>query len=85
VNNNTTIGTHTIVVQVTESAVTFLFIPYGTKNILVLVIGKTAFITITASQAEEISPKIKSIPKNIEIIRGVIITVNKKMLLIHGQ
>lgn len=47
--NSTTIGTQTIVVHVTESAVTFLSIPYGTRNMLVLVIGRIEFITKTAN------------------------------------
>ncbi|MEA3458908.1 MAG: hypothetical protein U9R21_09570 [Candidatus Thermoplasmatota archaeon] len=47
--NSTTIGTQTMVVHVTESAVTFLSIPYGTRNMLVLVIGRTELIIITAN------------------------------------
>ena len=78
---NTIIGTQIIVVHVTDKAVTFFSIPYGTKNMFVLVIGRNVFITITANHADEINPKIKIIPKKTEIIRGVIITVKRKIFL----
>jgi len=82
---NTIIGTQTIVVQVIDKVVTFLSIPYGTRNILVLVTGKNELITIIANHAVEISPRIMSKPKTIDIIKGVITTVRRKTLLTHGQ
>ena len=78
-------GTHTIVVQVVDKAVAFLSIPYGTRNILVPLTGKNELITIIANHTEEISPKIRSKPKIKDIIKGVITTVRRKMLLTHGQ
>ena len=50
--NSTTIGTQTMVIHITESAVTFLSIPYGIRNMSVLVIGRTELIIITANHQE---------------------------------
>ena len=46
----TTIGTQTNVVHVTVCAVDFFSIPYGIRNILVLVTGRNTLIRITANQ-----------------------------------
>jgi len=83
--NNTTIGTQTIVVHVIESAVTFLSIPYGTRNMLVLVIGKIEFIIKIANHSFVIKSKNNKILKKRENIIGVITIVIKKMLLTHSQ
>ena len=79
--NRTTIGTQTIVVHVTESAVTFFSIPYGIRNILVLVIGRMEFIIITANHAFGIISRMRNKLRNSEITNGVMITVSKKMFL----
>ncbi len=83
--NNTTIGTQIIVVQVTDNAVTFLSIPYGTRNIFVLVIGRIEFITTTANHSFGIKSKMRSIQKIIDITIGVIIVVRKNIFLTQGQ
>jgi hypothetical protein len=83
--NKTTTGTQIIVVQVIERAVTFLLIPYGTKNMLVLVIGRIEFITITASHPAEINPTMYNNPKTMDILSGVITTVIRNIFLTHDQ
>ena len=78
-------GTLKIVVQVIDKVVAFLSMPYGTRNILVLVTGKNEFKIIITNHVVEISPKMISKPKIRDIIKGVITIVRRKMLLTHGQ
>ena len=78
-------GTHTIVVHVMDNAVTFLSIPYGTRNILVLVIGRIELMVITANHALGINPMTSSGIVTSAVSSGVIMTERKKMLLIHDQ
>jgi len=66
--NNTTIGTQKMVVHVTESAVAFLSIPYGTRNMLVLVIGRIEFITTTANHSLGIRFRTRNMLKKKELL-----------------
>ena len=83
--NITTIGTQTIVVHVTEWAVDLLSIPYGSKNILVLVIGRTELMIITANHALVIRPKLNRGKKKSAVSNGVINTVKINILLTQDQ
>jgi len=83
--NNTTIGTQKMVVHVTESAVAFLSIPYGTRNMLVLVIGRIEFITTTANHSLGMRFRTRNILKKRAVSKGVTIAVRKKMLLTPDQ
>jgi hypothetical protein len=80
-----TIGTHIIVDQDIDKAVTLLLMPYGIKNILVLVIGRNEFIIITINQILGIIFNNNSIEKNIIVIIGVIIIVRKSIFLTQIQ
>ena len=83
--NNTTIGTQTIVVHVTERAVAFLSIPYGTRNILVLVIGRIELIIITENHALDISLNENNGTNIMVVSIGVDTTVRKNIFLTNGQ
>jgi hypothetical protein len=74
-----------MVVHVTASDVTLLFIPYGTRKILVLVIGRIELITITENHVFGIISIIKNKKNKIVVKLGVITAVKKNMFLTHSQ
>jgi len=55
--------------------------PYGTRNILVLVIGRIEFITITANHSFGTRFKIRNKIRKTAVNSGVITVVRKKMFL----
>jgi hypothetical protein len=74
-----TIGTQIIVDQDIDRAVTLLFIPYGIRNILVLVIGRNEFIINTANHSIEIKLKYRIILNIEKVSNGINIIVRKKI------
>ena len=83
--NKTTNGTHIIVDHDIDNAVALLSIPYGIKNILVLVIGSNEFIIITANHTDEIKFKYNKIKKINKVIIGIIIKFKIKICLTHNK
>ena len=63
----------------------FLSIPYGKRNMFVLVIGKTELIIITANQELGIISNTNNGVNIIAKITGVITTVSIKILLTQVQ
>jgi len=83
--NSATIGTQAMAIHVTESAVIFLSTLYRIRNMLVLVIGRTELIIITANHAGDIVPSAKD-GSNIRAVSiGVIATVRISIFLTYAQ
>ena len=79
---NTTIGTQIIVVQVTDNAVIFLSIPYGKRNMFVLVIGRIELMTITENHAVDMTASPSNEPNSMRVMSGVSTTVKNMIQVV---